>query len=524
MNAAAHPETNGVNPWLVAFVVSIATFMEVLDTTITNVSLSHIAGELGASPEESTWVLTSYLVSNGIVLPLSGWLSNVFGRKRYFMMCIVAFSAASFACGAATSLGMLIVFRLIQGLAGGGLQPTQQAIILDAFPPEKRAVVFSITGITMIVAPIIGPTLGGFITDNFSWRWVFFINVPVGIIAFLLVGRLVHDPKHAVARGFGSIDYIGLGLIALGLGLLQIMLDKGTQEDWFGSDFILTVFVLSMVSLISAILWLLRQKEPIVDLRLLTSPSFGIGCVLVFTTGFVLYSTSALLPLMVQAEYGYNATLAGLVLSPGGMAVVVLMPLVGKLTGKVPLKYLIVIGFTLTSIGTWMMAHITPQVDYRTFVFMRIVQVAGLPFLFIPISTLAYSGISKEKNNKASALYALFRNLGGSIGIALAAAYYTHHHQIRHFQLAENMDPASPVYQTHIGQLERQFLSLGSSALDAAQQAVGHIYSELLHQSAILAYQDTFRIMAMVTGIFAVVLLLSPLKKPSAPTAAVAAH
>ena len=254
------------NPYLVAMVVSLAAFMEVLDTTITNVSLSHIAGTLGASQDESTWVLTSYLLANGIVLPLSGWLSGVMGRKRFFMTCIAAFTVASLVCGMANSLPILIFFRLVQGLAGGGLQPTQQAMIVDVFPPEKRGAAFGITGITMIVAPILGPTLGGVITDNYSWRWIFFMNVPVGMLAFWLVGRMVQDPPHAQAKGVLSIDYIGLSLIAFGLGALQIMLDKGQQDDWFGSNFIIMCATISAVCLISAVFWLLRQEDPIIDL------------------------------------------------------------------------------------------------------------------------------------------------------------------------------------------------------------------------------------------------------------------
>ncbi|MES2984510.1 MAG: DHA2 family efflux MFS transporter permease subunit [Pseudomonadota bacterium] len=505
-----------VNPWLVALVVSIATFMEVLDTTITNVSLSHIAGTLSASQDESTWVLTSYLVANGIVLPLSGWLSSVFGRKRFFMMCIGGFTAASFACGSATSLDMLIFFRLIQGLAGGGLQPIQQAIILDAFPPEKRGAVFGITGITLIVAPILGPTLGGWITDNYSWRWIFYLNIPVGIFAFYMVNRLVRDPEHARAQGAKHIDGIGLGLIALGFGALQIMLDKGQQDDWFESNFILATSVIAALSIGCAIRWLLRQSDPIVDLRLLGERSFGLCSILIFFTGFVLYGTSALLPLLLQTQFGYNATLAGLVLSPGGLAVVFLMPLAGKLVSKVQARYLIAIGMALMSYGMWMSTQITPQTDYHHFVMMRIFQVLGLPFLFIPISTLAFAKIPKEKSSKASALFALSRNLGGSMGIAIIGSYVARHTQMHQQVLASNLIPGDPVYEHTLSTITQQFVAHGMTAFSAGRAAFGHLYRELIHQSAILAYGDGFAFMGMLALVGVALTMILPPNYPRA--------
>ncbi len=512
------------NPWLVAMAVSLATFMEVLDTTITNVSLSHIAGSLAASQEESTWVLTSYLVANGIVLPLSGWLSGVIGRKRYFMGCIVAFTAASFACGAATSLGMLIAFRVIQGLAGGGLQPIQQAIILDSFPPEKRASAFGITSITIIVAPILGPTLGGFITDEYSWRWIFYLNVPVGMLAFYLVKRLVQDPPHAMAKKAGSIDYIGLGLIAIGLGALQIVLDKGQQDDWFDSSFIVMMTVISVSCLTSAVTWILRQKDPVVALPLLAKPGFGLSCVMIFFTGFVLYSSSALLPLLVQSQFGYDATLSGLVISPGGLFVVFLMPLSGKLVGKIQAKYMVMFGLFLSSLGMWHTMHITPQADYATFAWMRITQVLGLPFLFIPISTLAFADIPKELSSKASALYSLSRNLGGSAGIAIVASYVSRHQQIRQAQLSEHLSPANINYSTLLAGYTQTFLDRGYDLAASGQLAMGRMYRELLRQAAILAYHDAFALLAVTMFTLAFVCFFMPTIKRAAKTDAPPAH
>ncbi|MGB9153476.1 MAG: DHA2 family efflux MFS transporter permease subunit [Alphaproteobacteria bacterium] len=494
------------HPMLVAMVVSLAAFMEVLDTTITNVSLSHIAGSLAASQEESTWVLTSYLVANGIVLPLSGWLSGVMGRKNFFMLCIAGFTVASFACGVATSLPMLIVFRLMQGLAGGGLQPMQQAIIMDSFPPEKRGTAFGITGITMIVAPILGPTLGGYITDNFSWRWIFFMNVPVGIVALLLIRSLVTDPPHAVAKGVKSIDYIGLGLLAIGLGSLQIVLDKGQEDDWFDSRFIIFFATVSAVCLASTVVWLLRQKDPIVDLRLFANKYFGPACLMIFFVGFTLYGASTLLPLLVQTAFGYDATLAGLVLSPGGFAVIFLMPVAGKLVNKVQARYLIAFGMTMTAIGMGATMLFTPQTDYHTFVLFRILQVAGLPFLFVPTSVMAFSAIPKEKTNKASALFSLMRNMGGSFGIALALSFIQRREQLHQNYLGQHLTPGSPAYQ---------------AATTIA--APGKLYQQLLKQAAILSYGDAFQLFALIVGTLAVIALFLPHNKIQAKPSADAA-
>lgn len=514
-----------INPWLVAFIVSIATFMEVLDTTITNVALSHIGGSLAASQDESTWVLTSYLVSNGIILPLSGWLSNVFGRKRFFMLCIAGFTAASFACGAATSLGMLILFRLIQGLAGGGLQPTQQAIILDYFPPAKRGLVFSITGLTLIAAPVLGPTLGGLITDNFSWRWIFFINVPVGLIAMFLVNRFVDDPPHATAQGFKSIDYIGLGLVAIGLAALQIVLDKGQQQDWFDSNFINILSIICIACLVGAVVWLVRQKDAIIDFTLFKDPGFRYSSILIFFTGFVLYSSSALLPLLVQSQFGYDATLAGLVLSPGALAIVVLMPVAGQLVGRYPARYLVMIGLTLMSIGMYYTSTFTPDMDYNHFVLMRTVQVLGLPFLFIPNSTLAFMNIPREKNNKASALFSLSRNLGGSVGISLITTYLARHQQTNQNILASHTDATNPVFQEKIATAAHALIGHGMDLATATQTATAQLYREMIRQSSLLAYQDAFRFMAVLVVGGLVIAQLLPKNNPRAKNdAAASAH
>jgi len=501
------------SPMLIAMVVSLAAFMEVLDTTITNVSLSHIAGSLAASQDESTWVLTSYLVANGIVLPLSGWLAGVMGRKNFFMMCIAGFTVASLACGMATSLPMLIFFRLLQGLSGGGLQPMQQSIIMDSFPPEKRGTAFGITGITMIVAPILGPTLGGFITDNYSWRWIFFMNVPVGILAVLWVRALVVDPPHAKAKGFLSIDYIGLSLLAIGLGAMQIVLDKGQEDDWFGSNFIVTFFLISSVCLIAAVAWLLRQKDPIVDLRLLANKYFGSACLIIFFVGFTLYGASTLIPLLLQSEFGYDATLAGLVLSPGGLIVIVLMPIAGKLVNKVQAKYLIAIGMGLIAVGMGATMFSTPETNYNTFVMFRVMQVAGLPFLFVPTGTMAFSAIPKEKSSKASALYSLMRNLGGSFGISLVLSYLQRHEQAHQTALSQHLAVTDRAYQNTLAVTSNAIMANGATQAAANTAAHGKLYQELLAQSIYLSYGDAFQLFAIIAAVLCVIAMFLPRNK-----------
>lgn len=506
------PDPPKCNPWLVAFAVSLATFMEVLDTTITNVSLPHIGGSLAASQEESTWVMTSYLVSNAIILPISGWLADAIGRKKYFLLCIGFFTLASFFCGAATSLWMIIVFRLLQGVAGGGLQPTQQSILLDAFPPEKRAQVFGLTAITMIVAPVIGPTLGGFITDNFSWRWIFFINVPVGVAALLLVSRVYHE-QHEAKKIKTKVDYLGFGLVGLGIGAIQLVLDKGQQDDWFGSPFITFMTVLGVSMLAFAVWWLLRQKDPLVELRLFKIVSFRMACLLIFFMGFVLYGSSILLPLLVQSYFGYNATLSGMILSPGALTIIIVMPLATKVIQRFQPKYLIAFGFFICGLGVFYTMHFTPATNLATFISMRILTVAGLPFLFIPISTMAFGEVPRHLNNKASALYSLFRNLGGSFGIALIATYLFRHQQIWQTYMAGRLSPYSLPLQQSLAQHTAALTAAGASPAAAAAQAQGMLYAQLQKQSGIMAYADSFQMMSWIMMLLVPIALLLPKTK-----------
>ena len=416
----------GSSPWLVAATVGFAAFMEVLDISIANVALQHIAGSLAASADESTWVLTSYLVTNAIVLPISGWLASMIGRKRYFIGCIIGFSITSLFCGAAQSLGVLIVARGLQGITGGGLQPNAQAILADTFPPARRGMAFAAYGIAVVFAPAIGPTLGGWITDNLTWRWVFLLNVPVGILLSLLAGRVLTDPPELIAqhnkrlRAGLQLDYIGLALLVLGMGALQIMLDKGQEDDWFASAFITRLLIVSAVSLVAFVIWELRRAEPIVDLRLLADRNFAVGNVLMFVLGFVLLATTALLPLFVQSLMGYTATDAGLVISPGGFAMLLMMPVVGALSAKIDARWLIATGFVGCALALYSMTRFDADIDYATVAWARADQSVPLALLFIPINTTALAAMPMAKNNNASAIINMVRNIGGSVGISLA--------------------------------------------------------------------------------------------------------
>ncbi len=482
------------NPWLIAVVVTLAAFMEILDTTIVNVSLPHIAGSVSASYDDATWALTSYLVANGIVLPISGWLGRLIGRKRYFLICIAMFTVSSFLCGTSTSLGELIVFRLLQGFFGGGLQPNQQSIILDTFEPSQRGRAFGVVAIAVIFAPIIGPTLGGWITDNYSWRWIFFINVPIGIFAFFAVTALVEDPPWVLrvrARG-RDFDYIGLGLIALGLGALQIMLDRGEDDDWFGSPLIVVCAILAGGGILGAIGWLLVAKKPIVNIRVFADRNFAVGAVMIFGIGAILYSGAVLIPQLAQQRLGYTATLAGLVLSPGAALILLLIPFVGRMLPYVQTRLIIAFGFFVLGCAYSFAHTITPNASFNTLALMRATQTIGLAFLFVPTSTITYATLPRALNGDASSLYVMLRNVAGSIGISLATAGITQRTQVRQAYLADNLTPFNPNYTALLEQTTHTLQEMGRSALQAQGQATGLIARTLTQQAAILAYSDVF--------------------------------
>jgi DHA2 family multidrug resistance protein len=513
-------EGAAASPWIVAPTVGLAAFMEVLDISIANVALQHIAGSMAATPDESTWVLTSYLVTNAIVLPMSGWLASTIGRKRYFLGCILGFSATSLICGLAPSLFLLILARGLQGLTGGGLQPSSQAILADAFPPQKRGQAFAVYGIAVVFAPAIGPTLGGWITDNFTWRWVFLLNVPVGLLLSLLASRVLTDPPAQVAerqarraRGIG-MDYIGFALLVVGMCALQIVLDKGQEDDWFASSFITALATTATLALAGFVFWELKRADPIVDLRLLASRNFGVGNLMMFMLGFVLLGSTVLLPLFVQTLLGYTATDAGLVLSPGGFAIMLLMPLVGALVARVDARWLIAFGLVVTSAALLRMTRFDLDVDYATVAWARVYQSLGLGFLFIPINTVAYLGLPPAKSNNASALINMMRNLGGSCGIAAATTLLERRQQYHQSMLAEHVNPWSRAYDGAIQSLQQAFSATAANAADALHQAQALLYSLLQRQAAMLSYIDAFWVMTLL--FIALVPLVLLMRKPGA--------
>ena len=517
------------SPWAIAPVVALAAFMEVLDISIANVALQHIAGSLSASQDESTWVLTSYLVTNAIVLPISGWLSEVVGRKRFFTACIIGFTATSLLCGLAPSLMWLVAFRALQGFAGGGLQPVSQAILADSFPPEKRGMAFAMYGLAVVFAPAIGPTLGGWITDNFDWRWVFLINVPVGALLLTLVAAMVHDApgaeekrKARVAQGV-HVDYVGFGLLAIGLGGLQVVLDKGEREDWFDSHLILVLSVLVAVSLVAFVVRELRAEEPIVDLRLLRNRNFAVSNLLMFILGFVLLGSTQLIPQFVQTSLGYTATDAGLVLSPGGLALVFFMPVMGKLVTHVDARWLIMFGLALSGGSLLYMTHFDLQVDYFTIAVARLFQALGLSFLFIPINTAAYVGVPKEKINMGTALINLSRNLGGSFGISLVQTVFARRAQFHQTVLTEHVTRFSDGSAALLAGLTSRLQGLPGQALDSAHAAQAALYRLVQQQAVMLSFIDVFELMAIAfLAAIPVVFLMS--KRSAAPPPEAAAH
>jgi DHA2 family multidrug resistance protein len=515
MSTAAPPLENAeiwrpaVNPWIIAITVTLATFMEVLDTSIANVALPHIAGSLSAGQDESTWVLTSYLVSNAIVLPLSGWLSSIMGRKNFYMSCVALFTVSSFLCGLAPNLATLIVCRVLQGAGGGGLQPSEQAILADTFPPAKRGMAFAVYGVAVVTAPAIGPTLGGWITDNFTWRWIFFINIPVGIISILLTSRLIQDPPYLRRRKLSEtkIDYIGLGFVALGLGTLQVVLDKGQRDDWFESHFIVILSLICAASLIFVVIWEWRHKDPIIDLHLFRDRTFGISNFLMFMLGFALLGSTLLLPLFMQTLLGYTAEQAGLALMPGGLTIMLLLPLVGFLLSRYSPRWLLVFGLVMLSGSLFHMTSFDLNIDFRTAAMARVFQAAGMAFLFVPINTAAYAFLPREKNNAASGLMNLARNIGGSVGISLVTTMLDRRTQVHMNDLSSHLSASNPAFQSMLQGATQAMRLHGASAAFATQQAYALIEGTVQRQATMLAYIDDFRllgwaILAMIPMVF----------------------
>jgi len=501
------------SPWLIAIVVSIATFMVVLDTAIANVSLRHIAGSLAISVDESTWVVTTYLIANAVILPVSGWLSNVIGRKRFYMLCVATFTVASLLCGLASSLNALIVFRILQGLGGGGMPTSEQAMLADTFPPEKRPQAFALYGIAVIVAPTVGPTIGGWITDNYSWHWIFFINVPIGIISLVLVQWLVVEPevlereRHERFAGGLKVDWIGFALIALTFGSLEIVLDRGQIEDWFHSTFIITFATISACSFIFFIPWELTHDDPIVDIRLLFRRQFGMSFLVMLAVGAILFGSNQITPQLMQTNFPYTAMLSGLAMMPGGLAMLIMMPIAGQLISRMQPKYWIAIGFAMIAMAMWYSTSLTPDASFSYFAMVRVFQVVGMPFLFIPNSTIAYDGLPQQKTTEGSALINVARNLGGSIGVSLANTELLQRSQFHQARLMENTIPSSPVFQSTLNQITQYFAHSGSPA-SAQARAMGYIGKLVSEQATLMAYIDVFYTWSVFAALLIPVVLL----------------
>src|SRR5918911_451852 len=473
--------TPSFNPWLIAASVMLATFMEVLDTSVANVALPHMAGNLSATTEEATWVLTSYLVSNAIILPATGWLTTFFGRKRFLIVCIIIFTVASAMCGAATSLGMLITARILQGAGGGALQPIAQSVLLESFPPEKRGSAMALYGLGVVVAPIIGPTLGGWITDNYSWRWIFYINLPVGALAVFMANIFVEDPPYIKNQRPGRIDYVGFGLMAVGLATLQLVLDKGQEEDWFSSSLILWATVFAALAIVAFVVWELRSDEPIVNLRILKDRNFAVGTLLITLMGVVLYGSIALLPLFLQTLLGYPATASGMAVSPRGFGSILSMIIVGRLVGRVDGRWLIMFGFSVLAFSTWMLAGLNLDIAMSNVVWPNIISGCAMGFIFVPLTTMAMGTLPNEQMGNASGVYNLMRNTGGSIGIAVMSTFLSRGAQVHQSAIAAHMTQYDPAFQERLRQIAGALSLRGGGG--ATQQALASIYGMVLRQS-----------------------------------------
>ena len=519
-----------INPWVVALTVTLATFMELLDTSIANVSLPYIAGGLGRSYDEVTWILTTYLVANAVVLPMSAWLSRVFGRKTYYMACVALFTITSFFCGIAPSLGIMLIARVLQGIGGGGLAPVEQAILVDTFEPAKRASAFALYTVAIVTAPAIGPVLGGWITDNYNWRWVFLINIPIGLLSLFLTGRFVHDPptfeaerKTVRVNGKLRIDGVGIALIAIGSAALEILLDRGQIDDWFGSRFILWMFVIGVSCLTAAVFWEWNQPDPVIDLRLLKVRNFAIACFFYFLFGFGLFASTTMIPQLLQSLYGYRAIDAGLVLGPGALIITFLAPVGAQLVqrGVIHPRILLFGAVMVVGLSFIHYSHFNLQTDYSHYAWARALQGLGYAFFFVPLSVISYSQLTPEQNNKASSLTNFFRNWGGSFGIAFITTMSERRQNFHQSTVGANLASSSGMLRGALQQTAAYLQTHGFSHADALNAAYARYYDQLQAQTRLLAFMDCFYILGIVTLIAApLVLLTKKFKLAGKPTAA----
>jgi DHA2 family multidrug resistance protein len=519
--AAPAPARAEINPWIVAISVMFSTFMEVLDTTVVNVSLPHIAGDLSASIDEATWALTSYLVANAIILPLTGWLANYFGRKRLLMMSVTGFTLASFFCGFAPSLPVLIVFRIIQGAAGGALQPLSQAILLEAFPPHMRGKAMGFWGLGIVTAPILGPVLGGWLTDSYSWRWVFYINIPVGITSLLMTRAFVFDPAY-IKRMSQKVDYWGIGMLTLGIAALQILLDKGQQDDWFESRWILSLLIVSVVALVSFVIWELRVKAPVVDLRVFKNRTYATGTFLMTVLGFVLYGSLVLLPVWLQTLLGYSSLQAGIALAPRGMGSFLAMPIIGALLAKADARKFLAGGLLVAGGTLLAFSRLSMTAGYWDFFWPQFIQGISLGLLFVPLTTITMGLIPREQMGNATSIFNLLRNLGGSIGIAITTTLVSRYQQVHINVLGSHVTAFDPKARAMMGGIAQGFAKKGMPAAQATKQGYAAMFGMVQQQAAILSFLDVFRLLGVIFLLMVPLVLL--MKRPAKAPGNMGAH
>jgi DHA2 family multidrug resistance protein len=514
-------ETRTINPWLIAVSVMFATFMEVLDTTVVNVSLPHIAGSLSASIDEATWALTSYLVANAIILPMTGWLASTFGRKRLLMLSVVGFTASSFLCGLAPTLSMLIVFRILQGATGGALQPLSQAVLLEAFTPQDRGKAMGFWALGIVVAPILGPVLGGWLTDNYSWRWVFYINIPVGIASIVMTKLYIYDPPYLRSES-RKVDYWGMGMLVVGIGALQIVLDKGQQEDWFESTFITALAVISVVTLVALVVHELTTDDPIVDLRVFKARSYAVGVFLMTVVGFVLYGSMVLLPVMLQTLLGYPPLQAGIAMAPRGMGAFVMMPITGLMTGRFDPRKLLTVGLMVGGASLLWLSSLNLQAGYWDIFWPQLIQGIGMSLLFVPLTTVSMDPIPRERMGNATSLFNLMRNIGGSVGIAATGTMLARDSQSTTALLGAHVTPFNPAAQTMLAQMKQAFIAAGADAVTATNRAYAALFGVVQRQATMMSFVTIFQLLGVM--FFALVPLVLLMKRPKAGGQVEAAH